>query len=155
MTMRKLAALAALMFLLGTSAWSQSTNSAPELAPLSTLRYSREDTVRAVRHLFGQREQDATGYAAGGGALLGKGATATAQHASNAPQMGGANGASDWVGGSMMMAYGLFRLKRFGPKECEQVIVAYQQGEPLPGFVRRRLKTKHFSYHPSYLNKKK
>jgi hypothetical protein len=86
--------------------------------------------------------------------MLGEAALTTAQRASNVPQVGGANAGSDWVGGSLMMAYGLFRFKRFGPQECEQIIVAYKQGEPLPGFVRRRLKTKHFSYHPAYLNRK-
>lgn len=128
------------------------------LADLSTLRYGRSDTLRAVQHLFMQRSKAMRAWLEGGAAIAATGAVkkttvATTSKArrreydayySNVEQS--AN--QDLVVGTLMMGYGAFRYTRFGPQQYQRVMLAYQQGQSLPPYLNRKLKTKYFRLLP-------
>ncbi|GAA4372477.1 hypothetical protein [Hymenobacter koreensis] len=131
--------------------FAQTTAVAPAAGPANTLataRYSPADTIRAVRNLFGLRSKGALGYTAAGSAVLAEAAVTTALRPPGTSTGQRIDTNRDWLFGSAMMGYGLLRTKRFGKHRGEQIIAAYEQGEPLPSYVRRRLKPKYFRYRP-------
>ena len=100
------------------------------------------DSVSAVRKLFQQRRT-------GGGVLsaIGIGATgAIARGLSSGDAGGNAGGAilSVAVIGGIPAGVGISKLVRFSKPREEAIVAAYQQGKPLPSYVRRRLKPTHF-----------
>lgn len=147
-------------------AWGQllplgaSTDAAPVTLPsLSTLRYDRSDTLRAVQHLFMQRSRATRGWLQAGTAILLEGTVkkvvVKASELKKQPEYvqdyyedldQQAN--QDIVVGAMMTGYGIFRLSRFGPRQYQRVVAAYQQGQPLPPYLNRKLKTKYFRLLP-------
>ncbi|OON71032.1 hypothetical protein B0919_03300 [Hymenobacter sp. CRA2] len=129
-----------------SSAVAQSATAAATLPPLASLRYSAADTIRAVQHLFTRRLKGAAGYVGGGSATLSKAAVGMALRNDSTSQGQRIDTNQDVLGGGLMLGYGLWRTQRFGPERYAQIVAAYQQGEPLPGYVRRRLKTKYFRY---------
>ncbi|TLM93005.1 hypothetical protein [Hymenobacter jeollabukensis] len=48
------------------------------------------------------------------------------------------------LSGSVGAVLGLSRMVRFSARHRDEVLAAYQQGEPLPRYVRRRLRPEHF-----------
>ncbi|RTQ53378.1 hypothetical protein EJV47_01150 [Hymenobacter gummosus] len=137
----------AVLLLASTGAVGQTTTP-PPLPPLSAARYSVEDTIRAIRHLFGQRSKGARGYTAAGSATLTEAALTTALRPAGTAPGQRIDDNQDYLAGGLMLGYGLARGRRFGPQQREQLIAAYTQGEPLPPYVRRRLKPRHFLYRP-------
>ncbi|WP_426491817.1 hypothetical protein [Hymenobacter sp. 102] len=123
---------------------------------LSTARYDRSDTLRAVRYLFMRRSQATRGWLqAGTGlaatAVVEKGMLATTglkkqdkQYYQTRQQE--ANG--DILLGSLITGYGLLRLSRFGPQQYQRVLNAYLQGGPLPQYLARRLRPRYFRMMP-------
>jgi|GEM_PF-6742951 len=100
------------------------------------------DSVSAVRKLFQQRRT-------GGGVLsaIGIGATgAIARGLSSGDASGNAGGAviSIAVIGGIPAVVGISKLIRFSKPREETIVAAYQQGKPLPSYIRRRLKPSHF-----------
>ncbi|SDX60043.1 hypothetical protein [Hymenobacter psychrophilus] len=150
----------------GPKAWGQSlplgadTVAAPVTLPsLSTLRYGHSDTLRAVQHLFMQRSKATRGWLQAGTGILLDGAVKKVvvkaskrkkqpeyvqDHYEDLDQQ--AN--QDIVFGALMTGYGIFRLSRFGPRQYQRVVAAYQQGQPLPPYLNRKLKTKYFRLLP-------
>jgi hypothetical protein len=164
MTRRYLQATATLWLAAGTAGFSQSLAAAqatPTAAPvaysgLSAARYDRSDTLRAVQHLFMQRCEATRSWLQAGTGIM---ATAVVEKTALAvsgvkkadkryyqDQQQQANG--DLVMGGLMTGYGLFRLSRFGPLQYQRVTEAYAQGQPLPPYLTRRLKTKYFRLLP-------
>lgn len=167
MTRRYLQATAALWLAAGTAGFAQTlaaaepraaeTAAAPvDHSGLSSARYDRADTLRAVRHLFMQRSGATFGLLQAGTNMV---ATAAAEKTALATsgikkvdkqyyqdQQQEANG--DLVVGGLMAGYGLLRLSRFGPRQYQRVTEAYAQGAPLPSYLTRRLKTKFFRLLP-------
>ncbi|AHJ97507.1 hypothetical protein Hsw_1912 [Hymenobacter swuensis DY53] len=129
---------------------------APSFSDLSTARYDRSDTMRAVQHLFMQRSKATRvwlnmGLDAAVGATLDKAALAAVaafepdkRYYKTWQQQ--ANG--DMVMGSLAAAYGFYRLSRFGPQRYQRVMQAYAQGGPLPEYLQRRLKNRYFRLRP-------
>ncbi|WP_156109411.1 hypothetical protein [Hymenobacter sp. APR13] len=138
------------------AASSSSAAAAVAHSGLSTARYDRSDTLRAVQHLFVQRSRATRGWLQTGAGLMTTAAvekTALALSAakktdkqSYQAQQQEANG--DLLLGGLMAGYGLFRLSRFGPQQYQRVTEAYAQGQPLPSYLARRLKTKYFRLLP-------
>ncbi|RAK63193.1 hypothetical protein [Hymenobacter edaphi] len=145
--MRHLFLLAALLAAAPAASAQSSTPAAAPAAPsLASAHYSAADTIRAVRHLFEHRTRGAGGYADAGGTILTAGAVAMALRTDSTAEGQRIDNNSDLMVGSALMGYGLFRAARFGRPRYEQVVGAYAQGEPLPAYVRRRLKPKYFRY---------
>lgn len=129
---------------------------APLHSDLSTARYDRADTLRAIMHLFVQRSKATRGWLQMGTSTV---ATAAVEKAALA-----ASGVKKWdksfyearqqeangdlLIGGLATTYGLFRLSRFGPQQYQRVTEAYEQGAPLPAYLTRKLKTKYFRYRP-------
>lgn len=141
-----------------TLAVVQSTAPAVAHSDLSTLRYDRTDTLRAVQHLFMQRSKATRGWLQASTGILLDGAVkkvVVAAQPTNQPEYKkdyyeelNRNASEDIVVGTLMTGYGLFRLSRFGPQQYRRVVLAYQEGQPLPSYLTRRLKTKHFRLLP-------
>ncbi|WP_019949371.1 hypothetical protein [Hymenobacter aerophilus] len=165
--MRKLTFLAAALLLAAANsqAWGQTlplgadtAAVAAALPSLSTLRYDRTDTLRAVQHLFMQRSKAMRAWLEGGAAIMATGAvkkTMVATSSKTKREEGSAyyndleqNANGDLLVGGMMAGYGAFRYTRFGPRQYQRVVAAYQQGEPLPPYLQRKLKTKYFRLLP-------
>ncbi|GAB3826497.1 hypothetical protein [Hymenobacter jeollabukensis] len=143
--MRRLFLLLALAA--AASAARAQTPGSPAATPsLATAHYSAADTIRAVRHLFEHRIKGAVGYADAGSAVLTAGAVAMALRTDSTSEGQRIDSNRDMLVGSALMGYGVFRAVRFGRTRYEQVVTAYVQGEPLPPYVRRRLKPKYFRY---------
>ncbi|UYZ58319.1 hypothetical protein [Hymenobacter latericus] len=138
--------LLALPLLLSAAPALAQTAAVPPSGPLSAARYSPADTLRAVRHLFQQRGKGGAGYLDGGSALVGQGTSGLLQPRDTVLADCRIEARQNVLAGGLMMGYGLFRTQRFGPERYEQVAAAYAQGEPLPAYVRRRLKPKYFRY---------
>jgi hypothetical protein len=123
---------------------------------LSAARYDHSDTLRAVQHLFMQRSKATRGWLQAGGSIMAMAAVKkTALTVSGVKkfdkqyyqeQQQETNG--DLVLGGLMAGYGFFRLSRFGPLQYRRVTEAYMQGQPLPSYLTRRLKTKYFRLLP-------
>lgn len=129
----------------------------PQLrSDLNTARYDRDDTLRAVKHLFMQRSKATRAWLQMGTGSVATGAVQKAVLASSrmkqldksfyAVQQQDAN--ADLVVGGLTTAYGLVRASRFGPRRYQQVRAAYAQGAPLPAYLTRKLKTKYFRLLP-------
>ncbi|NVO85724.1 hypothetical protein [Hymenobacter terrestris] len=150
---------------MGPKAWGQSlplgadTVAVPVTLPsLSTLRYDHTDTLRALQHLFIRRSKAVRSWLEGGIAIAATGvvkktAVATTSEAKRQEHEAyyddleqSAN--QDLVVGTLMTGYGVFLNARFGPRQYQQVVAAYQQGEPLPPYLTRKLKTKYFRLLP-------
>ena len=126
---------------------------------LSTLRYDHTDTLRAVQHLFMQRSKATRGWLQAGTGILLDGAVkkvvVKASKLKKQPEYVqdyyvdlNQQSNQDMVVGTLMTGYGLFRLSRFGPHQYQRVVLAYQEGQPLPPYLTRRLKTKYFRLLP-------
>ncbi|MFD2784430.1 hypothetical protein [Hymenobacter rubripertinctus] len=126
---------------------------------LSSLRYDRSDTLRAVQHLFMQRSKATRGWLQAGTGILVEGAVkkvvAKASKRKNQPEYVqdfyedlDQQASQDIVVGALMTGYGAYRLSRFGPGQYRRVVVAYQEGQPLPPYLTRKLKTKYFRLLP-------
>ena len=136
----------------------QTTTSAALHSDLSTARYDRSDTLRAVQHLFMQRSKAMRGWLESGTTILLEGAVkkvVVAAQPTNQPEYKkdyyedlDQQANQDIVVGTLMTGYGLFRLSRFGPRQYQRVMLAYQEGQPLPPYLARRLKTKYFRLLP-------
>ncbi|RSK43854.1 hypothetical protein [Hymenobacter rigui] len=145
----------AAFFLLGL-ATSSVAQTVPQHSDLSTARYDRSDTLRAVRYLFMRRSQATRGWLqAGTGlaatAVVEKGMLATTSLRKQDKQyyqsrQQNANG--DILLGSLITGYGLLRLSRFGPQQYQRVLNIYLQGGPLPQYLTRRLRPKYFRMMP-------
>ena len=166
--MHKLTFLAASLLLAATTprAWGQTlplgadTTAVPDALPsLSTLRYARTDTLRALQHLFMQRSKATRGWLQAGTAILLEGTVKKVvvktselkkqpEYVQDYYEDLDQQASQDIVVGAMMTGYGIFRLSRFGPRQYQRVVAAYQQGEPLPPYLQRKLKTKYFRLLP-------
>ncbi|GAB2956701.1 hypothetical protein GCM10027048_23580 [Hymenobacter coalescens] len=116
----------------------------PMPRPLGTAP-TQEDTVRAVRRLFNARSHHGAWLLSGSGVVAAGVGIANIWPAYYGPRItrGQASGLGLLFSGSTV-GLGLWRSIRFSTKRRDEVVAAYQQGEPLPRFVRRRLQTKHF-----------
>ena len=131
--------LLTVLLLLGLSAAAQRRPLAP------TRAYTREDTVYAVRRLFnGQDKRSTYGLAqwATGLSAVAVGALLPAPFGNPGLKRGFIVGGA--VGAGTMSGLALGRMLRFRPARRDQTLAAYQQGEPLPRYVRRRLRPEHF-----------
>ncbi|MBT9392505.1 hypothetical protein KLP40_04955 [Hymenobacter sp. NST-14] len=127
-------------------------------ADLSTLRYDRTDTLRAVQHLFMQRSKATRGWLQAGTGILLDGTVKKVVVAAQPPNQPDykkdyyenldQQASQDILVGTVMTGYGLFRLSRFGPRQYQRVVLAYQEGQPLPPYLTRRLKVKYFRLLP-------
>lgn len=144
--MRRLLLLASLAA--GLSATQAQTPLLLAAAPasLASVRYSAADTVRAVRHLFQHRNKGTAGTLGAGGAIVGQGATKLLVRADTTVAKHRHEAGPDILVGSALIGAGVLRTQRFGPERYAQVVTAYEQGQPLPDYVRRRLKPKYFRY---------
>lgn len=140
--------LSALLVAGVSAAQAQTPASAPPAtsASLASAHYSSADTVRAVRHLFQQRGRGAAGTVAAGGSLIGQGTSNLLQRSDTTLAKRRLEARQDVLAGSLVLGYGALRTQRFGPERYEQIVAAYEQGQPLPDYVRRRLKPKYFRY---------
>ncbi|MBT2558338.1 hypothetical protein J7E24_11125 [Hymenobacter sp. ISL-91] len=147
-------------------AWGQSlplgadTVAAPAavLPSLSTLRYDRTDTLRAVQHLFMRRSKAVRSWLEGGTAIMATGAVKKTIVATSSKKERQEHSAhyhdleqsanQDLLVGGMMTGYGIFLNARFGPRQYQRVVAAYQEGQPLPPYLNRKLKTKYFRLLP-------
>ena len=146
-------------------AWGQAlplgadTAAGPAALPsLSTLRYDRTDTLRALQHLFMQRSKAMRSWLETGTAIMATGAVKKTMVATSSKKKrcdnesyyenldGDANG--DLLIGGLMAGYGAYRYTRFGPRQYQRVVAAYQEGQPLPSYLKRKLKTKYFRLLP-------
>jgi hypothetical protein len=112
---------------------------------LTATRPSRLDTVLAVRRLFKAKDAGSTEML-GSGLLLvvGTGIAAFAP-----PTVVGSLGSTQapavgLLSSGISIGVGLVRSMRYRNKRRDEVLAAYEQGEPLPTYVRRRLKPKYF-----------
>ncbi|MBX0289899.1 hypothetical protein K3G63_05580 [Hymenobacter sp. HSC-4F20] len=129
---------------------------APLPSDLSTARYDRSDTLRAVKHLFIQRSRATRGVLQVGASTVATAAVEKVALASSdmkkrdksfyETRQQETNG--DLLIGGLATTYGLFRLSRFGPHQYQRVTEAYEQGAPLPPYLTRKLKTKYFRLEP-------
>ncbi|RTQ47516.1 hypothetical protein EJV47_19045 [Hymenobacter gummosus] len=124
-----------------SSAKAQTTNS------LADARYSRADTLRAVGHLFAKRTKGAVGYTSAGASIV-SASLFRPKPDEWVPAIEKQSTRGGWLFGGAMLGYGAARLSRYGAERFEQITAAYEQGEPLPPYVRRQLKTKYFRYRP-------
>lgn len=167
-TMCKLIIVTAALLLsvaMGPDAWGQTTLplgadtvAAPVTLPsLSTLRYGRSDTLRAVKHLFMRRSKKIESWLEGGTAIMATGVVkktvvATKSKAERRDNLYyedlNESGNEDLVVGALMTGYGVFLDTRFGPQQYQRVVAAYQEGQPLPPYLHRKLKTKYFRLLP-------
>ncbi|MCA8830005.1 hypothetical protein [Hymenobacter pini] len=128
----------------------------PAHSDLSTARYDRSDTLRAVRYLFMQRSKATRGWLQTGvgltaTAVVEKGLLATTslkQQDKPYYQSLQQHANSNIFIGTLITGYGLLRLSRFGPQRYQSVLNAYLQGGPLPQYLTRRLKLKYFRMMP-------
>ncbi|SET44886.1 hypothetical protein [Hymenobacter actinosclerus] len=132
---------------------------APTALPsLSTLRYDRTDTLRALQHLFMQRSKAMRGWLEGGTAIMATGAVKKTMVATSSKKERRDNesyyesldedASRDLLIGGLMVGYGAYRYTRFGPRQYQRVVAAYQEGQPLPPYLNRKLKTKYFRLLP-------
>lgn len=107
--------------------------------------HTLEDTVRAVRLLFaGHDARSTTGLAVGIGGLGALGVGALLPAPIGSPTLKGSTVVTGALAASIGAGLALRRMLRFSPRHRDQVLAAYQQGEPLPRYVRRRLRPEHF-----------
>jgi hypothetical protein len=107
--------------------------------------YTREDTVYAVRRLFNGRDKDATYQLARSlGVMTASGTATLLPPPFGRPQLKQSVVAVGLGSGLIGAGLGVWRMRRFSHKRRDEVLAAYQQGEPLPTFVRRRLRPGHF-----------
>ncbi|MDU0370293.1 hypothetical protein ACFPAF_07820 [Hymenobacter endophyticus] len=128
----------------------------PPHSDLSTARYDRSDTLRAVQHLFMQRSKATRGWLQAGVGLTAAAVTEkTVLTASGVRKIDkryyqsrqqDANG--NLMMGTLMTGYGVFRLSRFGPQQYQRVVEAYAQDGSLPRYLTHRLKPKYFRLLP-------
>ncbi|RFP66520.1 hypothetical protein D0N36_04005 [Hymenobacter lapidiphilus] len=128
------------------------------LPDLSTLRYDRTDTLRAVQHLFMRRSKAMRSWLEGGTALMATGAVKKTLAVTRSKKERREHEAhyhdleqsanQDLLIGTLMAGYGAFRYARFGPERYQRVVAAYQEGQPLPPYLNRKLKTKYFRLLP-------
>ncbi|MCC3157979.1 hypothetical protein LJ737_12075 [Hymenobacter sp. 15J16-1T3B] len=107
--------------------------------------HTLEDTVQAVRRLFNKHDATSTtGLATGVGGLsaIGVGALMPAPFGNPALKRNfiSVGTLATGIGAGLSLR----RMLRFSPKHRDEVLAAYQQGEPLPRYVRRRLRPEHF-----------
>lgn len=110
-----------------------------------TRTYAREDTVYAVRRLFKSQDVQSTQRLAlwlGGVSGVAVGAFLPAPFGN--PGLKTSTIATGAVVAGTMSGLALGRMLRFRPARRDQVLAAYEQGEPLPRYVRRRLRSEHF-----------
>ncbi|RAK63815.1 hypothetical protein [Hymenobacter edaphi] len=115
------------------------------LLPAAGRGHTLEDTVQAVRRLFNGHDAASTsGLAVGVGGLsvIGVGALMPAPFGN--PGLRGNFIATGALATGVGAGLSLRRMLRFSPKHRDEVLAAYQQGEPLPPYVRRRLRPEHF-----------
>lgn len=115
---------------------AQNNQLAPTIMPTeATSSYDGTDTVAAVRNLYARRRTGGWRYIniLSGATILP--AVALLLLDSNPAGLG-------VVGTSI--GVGIGKLVRFSSKKEEAVVNAYQQGQPLPHSIRKRLRKKHF-----------
>ena len=107
--------------------------------------YAREDTVYAVRRLFKNQDAQSTQrLALWAGGLSGVAVGAFLPAPFGNPGLKTSAIATGAVVAGTMSGLALGRMLRFRPARRDQVLAAYEQGEPLPRYVRRRLRPEHF-----------
>jgi hypothetical protein len=100
------------------------------------------DSALAVGNLFRQRRTGGWIWTAIGGI-----STIRTAVASSHPDVGG-NAGGKVLGvvalGGIPVGVGISKLARFSYAREEEILKNYQEGKPLPRYIRRRLKPKHF-----------
>lgn len=137
-----------LALLTGLAAAASAQTPATATSSLASARYSQADTLRAVQHLFQRRIRGGLGMADAGSATLTKGAVAMAFRNDSTSEARRIESNQDMLFGTAVLSYGVFQARRFGRGRYEQIVAAYAQGEPLPEYVRRRLRPRYFRYRP-------
>ncbi|WP_426061062.1 hypothetical protein [Hymenobacter sp. B1770] len=119
------------------------------VAAQSRASYSKADTVRAMRDLFEERRGSASTLTTIGGITTGLGAGAMLLGFMASDNLGGAILLVNAIGlaavGVPMLVVGKSRQKEVMPEQEEAVIGAYEQGNPLPRELSRRLRRRHFA----------
>jgi hypothetical protein len=137
--MCKLLALFGLASLLATTAQAQTTPAlptGPEVPPTAVRPPNpATDSAQAVRTLFRKRRNGGTVYTSIGSLVLLRGVL----FSGSADEL-----VASGVIAAPFIAVGISKLSRFGNKKEEQYIKQYQQGKPLPRFIRRRLQPDFF-----------
>ncbi|SFQ58286.1 hypothetical protein [Hymenobacter arizonensis] len=112
-------------------------------------KYSRADTVRAVRALFEERRASASSLATAGGITIGLAAAATVAGAAASDDLSGAAVYMSAIGlgavGVPLLLVGKSRQKEVTPEREGAAIGAYEQGQPLPSAISSRLRRRHFA----------
>lgn len=135
--------LLAALLLLGLSTFAPVA--AQRRPPVPSRTYTREDTVFAVRRLFQKQDQQSTTrLAIWLGSVSGVAVGAFLPAPFGNPGLKASSIATGAVVAGTMSGLALGRMLRFRPARRDQTLAAYQQGEPLPRYVRRRLRPEHF-----------
>ncbi|KUG09337.1 hypothetical protein [Solirubrum puertoriconensis] len=131
-------------------------DSAAVVAPVQSQvakRTASTDTIMAVMKLFSRRRGGGAGWVASAGLVTLRGYVAS-RNANTTTINGVVVEQSDadvtpvlLVGGAVA-AYGVSKLVRFSNGRLDEVLDAYNQGQPLPQWVQRRLKPKFFLVQP-------
>lgn len=121
--------------LFGLSATLASAQTAPETTatPVATAAPAT-DSAQAVKRLFASRRKGAVLLAIPGGYVFGAGLASLQDQGATSVFLGGA-----------LAAVAIGKESRFSKKKEDTILTAYQQGQPLPQAIRRRLKKKHFN----------
>ncbi|AYA37373.1 hypothetical protein D3Y59_10110 [Hymenobacter oligotrophus] len=137
--MRKQILVAGLLVLSAAGASAQTNPSLPEkpAPPIEAAPQvaAKNDSVQAVQTLFRKRRNGGTVFTAIGSLVLLRGVLAS----------GDASGVA--VSGAVaapFLAVGIGKLARFGSKKEDAYIKQYQQGKPLPAYIRKRLRPEYF-----------
>ncbi|QIL77016.1 hypothetical protein [Hymenobacter sp. HDW8] len=93
------------------------------------------DTLQAVQKLFRSRRTGGAILGFPGGYMLGYGLVSTARGIDGAP--------ATLAIGAVLSGISLSKSARFSKLKEAEIISAYQNGKPLPAYVRTRIKSKH------------
>ncbi|SMB87879.1 hypothetical protein SAMN00120144_1437 [Hymenobacter roseosalivarius DSM 11622] len=130
------AAVAACLFFTAGSAVAQTTETtaAPAVATSGIIAPAAfsSDSLQAVQKLFKSRRTGAVLLAVPGGYVFGAG-LANVQE----------GGISSMLIGGVLAGVAINKEARFNKKKESEMLTAYQQGQPLPAYVRKRIKNKH------------
>lgn len=144
--MRRFITLAALLTVCHSVSFGQAPEIISNSSSLNPAHYTAADTLRAIRHLFLKRLKGAVNYMGTGGGLLIDAAVTTGLQSATGVEGQQTDINQDVFVGSALLGYGLFRFQRYSPTQYKLIVVSYANGQPLPPYIRRRLKRKFFRY---------
>lgn len=131
--------LATGLFFSAGSAVAQTAETVPASSAttptLTTPTLAAADSTQAVQRLFKSRRTGSTILGFPGGYMLGYGLVSTARGVDGAP--------TTLAIGAVLSGISISKGARFNKVKEAEIIRAYQDGKPLPAYVRNRIKKKH------------